>query len=107
MHATQPQGGAGPEPARPEPARPEPRLFGTVTPDGIFTLIRVEVPADRRCFDLREAGWTGWIDQDGYATDQDGERYDLGTCQRCGRTGIPVQLVVTDDGERIVCADPG
>jgi hypothetical protein len=28
-----------------------------------------ETDADRRFFDLRESGYTGWIDQDGYATD--------------------------------------
>lgn len=26
-----------------------------------------ETDADRRFFDLRESGYTGWIDQDGYA----------------------------------------
>jgi hypothetical protein len=30
-----------------------------------------ETPADTRFFDLRESGYTGWIDQDGHAvTDQ-------------------------------------
>ncbi|WP_213457259.1 hypothetical protein [Rhizomonospora bruguierae] len=28
-----------------------------------------ESEADRRFFDLRESGYTGWIDQDGYAVD--------------------------------------
>jgi len=26
-----------------------------------------ETAADKRFFDLRESGYTGWIDQDGYA----------------------------------------
>jgi hypothetical protein len=30
---------------------------------------RPETDADRRFFDLRESGYTGWIDQDGYAVD--------------------------------------
>ncbi|WP_432838907.1 hypothetical protein [Dactylosporangium sp. CA-092794] len=28
-----------------------------------------ETDADRRFFDLRESGYTGWIDQDGYAVE--------------------------------------
>lgn len=31
-----------------------------------------ETPADSRFFDLRESGYTGWINQDGYAADDDG-----------------------------------
>ena len=46
MHATQPQGTPCPEPTRRFDGQPE-------------------TDADRRFFDLRAAGYTGWIDQDG------------------------------------------
>jgi hypothetical protein len=53
MHATQPQGAPCPEPTRRRDGQPE-------------------TDADRRFFDLRESGYTGWIDQDGYpVTDVD------------------------------------
>ncbi|HEX5349617.1 MAG TPA: hypothetical protein VFW64_21340 [Pseudonocardiaceae bacterium] len=37
-----------------------------------------ETPRDSRFFDLRESGYTGWIDQDGYA---------VTTCPLCGQEG--------------------
>ena len=53
MHATQPQGASCPELTR--------RFDGLP-----------ETEADRRFFDLRASGYTGWIDQDGYpVTDLD------------------------------------
>lgn len=36
-----------------------------------------ETAADTRFFDLRESGYTGWIDQDGHATEE--TRDDSGT----------------------------
>ncbi len=38
-----------------------------------------ETDADRRFFDLRESGYLGWIDQDGYPVDETGAR-----CADCG-----------------------
>ena len=89
-----------------------------------------ETDADRRFFDLREAGYTGWIDQDGHAADgpqfvtsglldshradepggidQDGSHTGkFGTCEICGTGDTPVQLVQHPDAVRpfVVCAD--
>lgn len=45
-------------------AKPKSRRF-----DG-----KPETDADRRFFDLRESGYTGWIDQDGNAVPDDDPR---------------------------------
>lgn len=88
MHATHSQGDACPEPTR--------RLDG-----------QPETAADRRFYYMREAGWTGWLDGDGYPVDRDGERLDLGLCELCGQTGISVSLAVTTCGHLVVCIDSG
>jgi hypothetical protein len=111
MHATQPQGASCPEPTRRWDGQPE-------------------TDADRRFFDLRESGNTGWIDQDGYSVDgpqfvrsglsdvtgadrvggidQPGGPDDaIGTCDICGTSNTRVQLVTDPDPRvpHVVCAD--
>jgi hypothetical protein len=87
MHATHHPSMTGTEPTRRADGKPE-------------------TDADRRFFALREKGWTGWITLHGYPTDVDGVRLDLGDCDVCGAQDVPVQLVVTSDGQtRTVCAD--
>lgn len=41
-----------------------------------------ETPGETRFFDLRESGYTGWIDQDGYAV----------ACPSCGQAGCTRDL---------------
>jgi hypothetical protein len=89
MHATHHQGGACPDPTR--------RADGTP-----------ETEADRRFFDLREKGWTGWITLHGDPTDVDGNRLPVGRCEICGTDGIPVHPIVDDATgvTRVGCVDP-
>lgn len=57
--------------AAPPPS--EPRRFGDQAAPGSRCFDgSPETPADSRFFDLRESGYTGWINQDGYAVDDDG-----------------------------------
>jgi hypothetical protein len=79
MHATQPQGGACPEPTRRFDGKPE-------------------TDADHRFFDLREAAFTGPIDQNGYG---------VGTCEDCGLADTPLQVVKDADTQvpHIICVD--
>ena len=91
MHATQHQGGSCPEPTRRFDGRPE-------------------TDADRRFFDLRAAGYTGWIDQDGHpVTDLDAWLNQART-RRDTTPGEPVPdtsdgYLVTESGLRALAED--
>jgi hypothetical protein len=68
-----------------------------------------ETDTDRRFFDLRESGYTGWIDQDGYAV-SDGEiDRQIAAVNGTARTEYVEALVATlkaagADGEEIAAA---
>ena len=49
-----------------------------------------ETDADRRFFDLRDAGYTGWINQDGYPVTKDG--LPVVVSQQCGRQTVATTL---------------
>jgi hypothetical protein len=71
-----------------------------------------ETDADRRFFDLRESGYTGWIDQDGYPVD--GPTFartipldEIGTCNICGTSGTLVRRTTDPDPRvpQMACVD--